>query len=226
MKKRSKSFDRFQLACRSHYWFDRLKASHTPNKVCLGTSPLTLGSACKDRKVRSIPTQPPQASDTVIPQMPTPTLGYDLIPLQRSEVNNSLNVAFEVDCQTDITIDGQGTVDIATEATQKNGQEFTPPSTPTMKRSHQLKGVMHWEMFQNNNQSDVWAKMHWQDGGSKIDLPIEMDDQHRYATFRAALRRARTPKPRFALFASQRTQSHLCCRHLQPRPYSHVLKYL
>ena len=50
-----------------------------------------------------------------------------------------------------------------------------------MKRSHQLKGVMHWEMFQNN-QSDVWAKKHWQDGGSKIDLPIEMDDQHRYAT--------------------------------------------
>ena len=51
-----------------------------------------------------------------------------------------------------------------------------------MKRSHRLKGVMHWEMFQNTTKAAMWAKMHWQDGGSQIDLPIEMDDQHRYAT--------------------------------------------
>ena len=50
---------------------------------------------------------------------PRQLMGYDLIPLQRSEVNSALNVAFEADCQTDITINGQGTVDLATEATQK-----------------------------------------------------------------------------------------------------------
>ena len=110
-------------------WFDRLKARHAHNSL-LGDLTTYLGQRLQRPKGIQSPTQPSSYSGAALPQMPTPTLGYDLIPLQRSEVNTPLNVAFEVDCQTDITIDGQGTVDLATEATKKMAKRSPRPARP------------------------------------------------------------------------------------------------
>ena len=52
--------------------------------------------------------------------MPAPTLGYDLIPLQRSEVNIFKRTL--ADCQTDITIDGYNG-GYRYRSHSKNGQE-------------------------------------------------------------------------------------------------------
>ena len=166
-------------------WFERLKSRHDQNAL-LGDITAFLG-----QRIQSKPrsgdlnihnNDGPRATGASLPQPVGPTMIDGFIPLQRSEVNNALNVAFEVDATTTAIINAQGFNDVAVNATQNSDGPIQPRDVPDMERTQHLKGMMHLEFFDNNDRSDVWATMTWRDQGSKLSFPAELDNNGLYGT--------------------------------------------